>query len=82
MNVKYKICIILFQSLIKHQLIGPIVDVLFKLMSSPPIDDSDEDYFVDDSDNANPLTCATQTMDSLALHLPPEKLLPHIVSFK
>uniref|UniRef100_A0A6M2DTC3 Putative karyopherin importin beta 3 n=1 Tax=Xenopsylla cheopis TaxID=163159 RepID=A0A6M2DTC3_XENCH len=68
------------KSLIKNQLIGPIVEVLFKLMSSPSVDDSDEDYFVDDADNANPLTCATQTMDSLALHLPPEKLLPHILN--
>lgn len=65
--------------IIKNNLIKPIVDVLFELMSTPPEDDEQEDYFVDDDDEETPITVANQTLDMMALHLPPEKFLPHIL---
>lgn len=71
----------LLQVVIKNNLIKPIIDVLFELMSTPPEDDEQEDYFVDDDDEETPTTVANQTLDMLALHLPPEKFLPHIVRF-
>ena len=63
----------------KHNLVKPIVDVLFELMSTRPEDDEKEEYFTDDDDDDTPMTCANQTLDLLALHFPPEKILPHIV---
>ncbi|XP_034255922.1 importin-4-like [Thrips palmi] len=65
--------------IIKNNLMKPIIDVLFELMSTPPEDDEQEEYFVDDDDEETPTTVANQTLDMLALHLPPEKFLPHIL---
>ncbi|KAE8750906.1 hypothetical protein FOCC_FOCC002334 [Frankliniella occidentalis] len=66
--------------IIKNNLVKPIVDVLFELMSSPSSEDEQEDYFAEDEDDDTPMTCANQTLDLLALHIPPEKILPHILS--
>ena len=38
----------------------------------------DEEYFLGE-DNSNPMTTATQTMDLLALSVPPEKLIPPLL---
>lgn len=45
-------------------------------------DESDDegDYFTG-NENANPRTTATQTMDLLALHIPPEKLIPPLLHY-
>lgn len=74
--------VFLLQVVIKNQLVKPIVDVLFELMSVPPEDDEKEDYFADEDDDDTPMTIANQTLDILSLHLPPEKILPHIVCIK
>lgn len=66
--------------LLKNNLIKPIVDVLFELMSVKPEDEEQEEYFDDDDkDEDTPMNCANQTLDLLALHIPPEKILPHIL---
>ncbi|RZF41278.1 hypothetical protein LSTR_LSTR016852 [Laodelphax striatellus] len=39
-------------------------------------DQQQEEYFVDDEDDSTPATCANQLLDTMAMHLPPEKLLP------
>lgn len=39
----------------------------------------EEEYFVGNTEISNPMTCATQTMDILALHVPPEKLIPPLL---
>ncbi|XP_014603697.1 PREDICTED: importin-4-like isoform X1 [Polistes canadensis] len=67
------------KSLIKHKLVEPIIDTLFALMSSPLDDDSFEAYFGRDNEDSTPVSCATRTLDTLALHLPPEKLIPHLL---
>lgn len=67
------------KAIIKLKLVKPIVNVVFTLMCEPPEDEEDEDYFVDDNDDSTPTTNATQTLDVLALHIPPEKLIPHVV---
>ena len=53
--------------------------MLFTLMSTKPQDYNDEIYFNSDNEDNTPVTCATQTLDLLALHLPPEKLIPYLV---
>lgn len=53
--------------------------MLFNLMSTQAEDDNDEVYFSGDNEDNTPITCATQTLDLLALHLPPEKLIPQLV---
>lgn len=51
-------------------------------MCEPPEEDEeDEDYFADDDDDSSPSTNAAQTLDVLALNLPPEKLIPPVVNF-
>lgn len=54
-------------------------DMLFAVMMSKP--DDDDDYSNAENENTV-LTSATQTLDLLAMHLPPEKLIPHLVSFR
>lgn len=53
--------------------------MLFTVMLSKP--DDDDDYSNAENENGL-LTSATQTLDLLAMHLPPEKLFPHLVSFR
>ncbi|XP_033183456.1 importin-4 [Bombus vancouverensis nearcticus] len=69
------------KAIIKHKLVEPILDMLFNLMSTPPEDDNDEVYFSGDNEDNTPVTCATQTLDLLALHLPPEKLVPQLLQY-
>ncbi|XP_053955032.1 importin-4-like [Anastrepha ludens] len=65
--------------IIKQKLIEPIIRVVFNLMATEPEDeDDDEEYFLGE-DNSNPMTTATQTMDLLALSVPPEKLIPPLL---
>jgi hypothetical protein len=66
----YTVC---SQVTVKHKLIE-----LFQLISMPPEND-DKEYFAEDADANTSITCATQTLDILALHLPFEKLLIPLV---
>lgn len=52
--------------------------MLFSLMKIKPEDENLEIYFTDEDDNT-PVTSAAQTLDLLALHLPPEKIVPYLV---
>ena len=53
--------------------------MLFVQMRIKPDNENQEIYFTGEDDNT-PITSATQTLDLLALHLPPEKLIPHLVN--
>lgn len=53
--------------------------MLFVQMCSKPENEEEEVYFTGDQDKRL-ITAATQTLDLLALHLPPEKLVLHLVS--
>lgn len=69
------------KAIIKLKLIEPIIEVLFYLMSAEPeVEDEEEEYYVDAAEISSPMTCATQTMDLLALHVPPEKLIPPLLA--
>ncbi|KAI9587679.1 importin-4-like [Glossina fuscipes] len=65
--------------IIKQKLIEPIIQVVFSLMATEPESgDDDEEYFLGE-DNSNPMSTATQTMDLMALNVPPEKLIPPLL---
>lgn len=66
--------------IIKQKLVEPIIQVVFNLMATEPEgEDDDEEYFLGE-DSSNPMTTATQTMDLLALNVPPEKLIPPLLT--
>lgn len=67
------------KAIVKHKLVEPIIEVVFQLISTPPENEEKEEYFCEDIDANTPMTCATQTLDVLALHLPPDKLLPPLL---
>lgn len=73
------------KTILKNKLLEPIIDVVFMLMATSSDDDESDDesdaegdYFTGD-ENPNPRTTATHTMDLLAIHIPPEKLIPPLL---
>lgn len=70
-NVKKK-------AIVKHKLIPELLDVLFPIMEEVSAGDLDrvEDEEEDEQSCQSPSACAAQLIDTMALHLPPEKLLP------
>lgn len=68
------------KAILKNGLIDPILHVVFNLMAIAPEDedeDNDEEYYLDES---SPKTSAMQTLDQLAIHVPPEKLIPPLLA--
>lgn len=56
----------------KHKLVNPILEVIFQLLSlSPESGDREDTEAI--------ITSASHTLDVMALHLPPDKLLPPLV---
>uniref|UniRef100_A0A8C9U9Q3 Importin 4 n=1 Tax=Scleropages formosus TaxID=113540 RepID=A0A8C9U9Q3_SCLFO len=76
------------KAVLKHKLLSPILQTVFPVLSTAPPpgqedpedraqdEDDDED---DDNGSENPKHLAAQVIDSLALHLPPEKLFPQLM---
>lgn len=48
-------------------------------MAQKPEDDVNEEYFLGDPDQFTPITIATQTLDLIALNVPPEKVVPYLL---
>lgn len=67
--------------IVKLKLVEPIVSVLFELMATPSDDtgDESEEYF-GSNEVTTPMNCATQTLDVLALSIPPKSLIPQLLS--
>lgn len=67
--------------ILKHKLVEPIIAVLFSLMSEPSDDSGDdtEEYF-GSNEVTTPMNCATQTLDVLALNIPPKNLIPPLLA--
>lgn len=76
------------KSILKNKLLEPIIGVVFMLMATPSEEgdsddedsDAEDDYYTG-NESSNPRTTATQTMDLLALHVPPEKLIPPLLQY-
>lgn len=67
--------------ILKMKLVEPIVAILFELMASPSDDTGDdtEEYF-GSNESTTPMNCATQTLDVLALCIPPKSLIPPLLA--
>lgn len=64
----------------KNKLVEPIIDVLMQLMAQKPDDDINEEYFLGDPDQFTATTISTQTLDLIALNVPPEKVVPYLLT--
>ncbi|XP_021058939.1 importin-4 [Mus pahari] len=75
------------KALLKNRLVPPLLHALFPLMAAEPpmgqLDPEDQDSDDDDLEiglmGETPKHFAVQVVDMLALHLPPEKLCPHVM---
>ncbi|KAF7667322.1 hypothetical protein LDENG_00067550 [Lucifuga dentata] len=69
---------------LKQKLLSPILQAIFPVLSAaPPPGEEDpedeEDSDGDDTDNESPKHCAAQIIDTMALHMPPEKLFQQLM---
>uniref|UniRef100_A0A336K9P8 CSON005828 protein n=1 Tax=Culicoides sonorensis TaxID=179676 RepID=A0A336K9P8_CULSO len=68
------------KQIIKLKLVDTIIHALFELMASPVDDDDEEEEYFGSNEVSTPMTCATQTMDILALNVPPKQLIPSLLA--
>ena len=66
------------KTLMKEQLLEPLINLLLQIISIPePDDDPDHDEDDEEGEDTNTLSSvAAQALDLLSLHSPPEKLIP------
>ncbi|KAH0534823.1 importin-4-like [Cotesia glomerata] len=64
------------RSIIKHKLMEPIVDTVFRVMCSPEDEEDDDEDSNDDNPTYTPVTRARETLVVMAIHLKSEKLVP------
>lgn len=72
------------KTVLKLKLLNPILQAIFPvLVAAPPPGEQDpeddEDDNGDGADNDNPKHCAAQIIDTMALHMPPEKLFQQLM---
>ncbi|XP_033113593.1 importin-4-like [Anneissia japonica] len=66
------------KTILKQKLVGPILKAIFPIMSAIPEDDEEEEIG-EDAESSHPASFGAQVIDILALHLPPEKLVPPLM---
>ncbi|XP_077411011.1 importin-4 isoform X2 [Vanacampus margaritifer] len=69
---------------LKQKLLLPILQAIFPILTAEPPPgehdpEDDEDDDGDGTDNDNPKHCAAQVIDTMALHMPPEKLFNQLM---
>ncbi|XP_073686644.1 importin-4 [Garra rufa] len=72
------------KAVLKHKLLQPILQVVFPILSAapPPGEEDPEDAENDtEDDSENPKHFAVQVIDTMALHMPPEKLFHQLMPF-
>ncbi|KAM9488712.1 importin-4 [Clarias gariepinus] len=88
LRVKALSCIALLvrlknKAVIKQKLLAPILQVVFPILSATPApgeeDPEDEESDDGDEDSERPKHFAAQVIDTMALHMPPEKLFSHVM---
>uniref|UniRef100_A0A673B7J2 Importin 4 n=1 Tax=Sphaeramia orbicularis TaxID=375764 RepID=A0A673B7J2_9TELE len=72
------------KTVMKQKLLNPILQSIFPVLSAapPPGEEDPEDEENDDGGepaNDNPKHCAAQIIDTMALHMPPEKLFQQLM---
>merc|ERR1719376_1599658 len=66
------------KTIVKHKLYIPMIQVIFKIMAQQELPDEDDDEDAEDDDS--PALAASQSLDVLALNLPPEKYITALLS--
>ncbi|XP_045193420.2 importin-4-like [Mercenaria mercenaria] len=66
------------KQILKNQLVLPILNVMFPVMCETYDDEDDDDE--DDVESQRPSQIASQVLDTMAMHLPPEKFIPPVMS--
>ncbi|KAM7370066.1 hypothetical protein PAMP_011351 [Pampus punctatissimus] len=71
------------KTVLKQKLLNPILQAIFPVLTAapPPGEEDPEDEENDSgdgTDNDNPKHCAAQIIDTMALHMPPEKLFQQL----
>ncbi|XP_076111369.1 importin-4-like isoform X2 [Mytilus galloprovincialis] len=66
------------KTFLKMKLVDPVLNVLFALMCGSGEEDNSEEE-EEDLDSYKPAQYAPQVIDTMALHLPPEKLIPNLM---
>ncbi|XP_049604734.1 importin-4 [Syngnathus scovelli] len=72
------------KTVLKQKLLLPILQAIFPILTAEPPPgehdpEDDEDDDGDGTDNDNPKHCAAQVIDTMALHMPPEKLFHELM---
>jgi len=65
------------KTIVKHKLYIPMIQVIFEVMVTKDLEDDDDDAEEEDD---TPQLAASQTLDLLALNLPPEKYISTLLS--
>ncbi|XP_063971757.1 importin-4-like isoform X1 [Lytechinus pictus] len=70
------------KTILKNKLVMPILNILFPIMCEPTTkeeEDEEEDDNGEEVESSSPSSYAAQVLDTMALHLPPDKLVPHLL---
>ncbi|XP_077365425.1 importin-4 [Festucalex cinctus] len=72
------------KTVLKQKLLLPILQAIFPILTAEPPPgkhdpEDDEDNDGDGTDNDSPKNCAAQVIDTMALHMPPEKLFHQLM---
>ena len=66
------------KTIVKHKLYIPMIQVMFNIMAQQELPDDDDDEDEDEDDS--PALAASQSLDILALNLPPEKYITALLT--
>ncbi|ESO82779.1 hypothetical protein LOTGIDRAFT_229803 [Lottia gigantea] len=64
-------------SILKHKLVDPILEVLFPILCANEEEDDEED--VEEIESHTPVQYIPQVFDTMSLHLPPKKFIPNLM---
>ncbi|CAI5673544.1 unnamed protein product [Oreochromis niloticus] len=72
------------KTVLKQKLLNPILQAIFPVLTAAPAPgeqdpEDEEDNSGDGTDNESPKHCAAQIIDTMALHMPPEKLFQQLM---
>lgn len=65
--------------LMKEGMMNSILSVIFGIMKAPPLDDEEEQYFSSDASEDTLLSCACETLDTIAINAEPKKFINPIM---
>ncbi|KAK3086441.1 hypothetical protein FSP39_018454, partial [Pinctada imbricata] len=69
------------KAFLKHKLVDTVLSVLFPIICDSEDLDEEEEEALGDNESERPAQYAPQVIDMMALHLPPDKLIPNVVGY-